>query len=71
MNKGAKKMKKQRIRNRGGFYGEAIFNIASYNCNRNYTIGCRNSKRALSQMLVITNYLHNLPETSKEKSRKN
>lgn len=60
-------MKKQRIRNRGGFYGEKIFNIAAYNCSRNYVIGKRNSKRALSSVLAITNYLHNLPETSKEK----
>ena len=63
-------MKKQRIRNRGGFYGETIFNIAACNCSRNYTIGCRNSKRALSQVLAITNYLHNLPETSKEQMSK-
>lgn len=59
-------MKKQKIKNRNGFYGEAIFNIAAYNCNRNYIIGCNNSKRALSSVLAITNYLHNLPETSKE-----
>ena len=48
------------------FY-EAIFNIAVYNCNRNYIIGCNNSKRALSSVLVITDYLDNLPKTSKEK----
>ena len=56
-------MKKQKIK-REGFYGEAIFNIAAYNCNRNYVIGGYNSERALSSMLAITNYLHNLPETS-------
>lgn len=61
------KMKKQKIKNKGGFYGEAIFNIAAYNCNHNYIIGRNNSKRALSSVLAITNYLHNLPETSKEK----
>lgn len=60
-------MKKQKIKNRGDFYGEAIFNIAAYNCSRNYIVGRRNSKRALSQVLAITNFLHNLPETSKEK----
>lgn len=60
-------MKKQKIRNRGNFYGEAIFNIAAYNCSCNYTIGMRNSKRASSSVLAITNFLHNLPETSKEK----
>ena len=56
-------MKKQKIK-RKGFYGEAIFNIAAYNCNRNYVIGGHNSKCALSSMLAITNYLHNLSETS-------
>lgn len=60
-------MKKQKIKNRSGFYGEAIFNIAAYNCSRNYVVGRRNSKRALSSVLAITNFLHNLPETSKEK----
>lgn len=60
-------MKKQKIKNRGDFYGEAIFNIAAYNCSRNYIVGRRNSKRVLSQVLAITNFLHNLPETSKEK----
>lgn len=62
-------MKKQKIKNRGDFYGEAIFYIAAYNCNRNYYTGRRNSKRALSSMLAITNFLHNLPETSKEKNK--
>lgn len=60
-------MKKQKTKNRGNFYGETIFNIAAYNCSRSYTIGGKNSKRATSQMVAITNYLHNLPETSKEK----
>lgn len=60
-------MKKQKIKNRGDFCGEAIFNIAAYHCSRNYIVGRRNSKRALSSVLAITNFLHNLPETSKEK----
>lgn len=60
-------MKKQKIKNRGNFYGETIFNIAAYNCSCNYIIGRRNSKRALSSVHAITNFLHNLPETSKEK----
>lgn len=59
-------MKRQKIKNRGNFYGEKIFNIAAYNCSRNFTIDGKNSKRATSQMVAITNYLHNLPETSKE-----
>lgn len=59
-------MKKQKIRNRSDFNGDAIFNIAAYNCSRNYVVGRRNSKRALSSVLAITNFLHNLPETSKK-----
>ena len=51
---------------RNNTFGETIFNIAAYNCSRSYTIGGKNSKRATSQMVAITNYLHNLPETSKE-----
>lgn len=59
-------MKKWKIKNGDNFYGEAIFNIAAYNCSRNYVVGKRNSKRALSQVLAITDFLHNLPETSKK-----
>lgn len=60
-------MKKQKIKNRSDFYGEAIFNIAAYNCSRNYVVGRRNSKRALSQVIAITSFLHGMPETSKKK----
>lgn len=59
-------MKKQKTKNRGNFYGETIFNIAAYNCSRSYTIGGKNSKRATSKVAAITNYIDNLPETSKE-----
>lgn len=59
-------MKKQKIKNRDDFYDEAIFNIVASNCSRNYIVGRRNSKRALSSVLAITNFLHNLPETSKK-----
>lgn len=59
-------MKKQKIRKNGGFYGEPIFNIAAYNCSRAYIISSKRSKRAFAQFTAITNYLHNLPETSKE-----
>ena len=38
---------------------EPIFNIAAYNCSRNYIIGRRNSKRATSQMLALVEYMHN------------
>lgn len=60
-------MKKWKIKNGDNFYGEEIFYIAAYNCSRSYTIGSKNSKRATSQMLAITDYLHNLSKTSKEK----
>ena len=59
-------MKRQKIKNRGDFYSETIFNIAAYNCSRSYTIGGKNSKRATSEMVAITNYIDNLPETSKK-----
>lgn len=59
-------MKKWEIKNGDNFYGEAIFNIAAYNCRRNYVVGKRNSKRALSKVLAITNFLHDQPETSKK-----
>ena len=59
-------MKKQKTKNRGDFYGETIFNITAYNCSRDFVIGGKNSKRATSQMEAITNYIGNLPKTSKE-----
>ena len=59
-------MKRQKTKNRGNFYGETIFNIAAYNCSRNFAIGGKNSKRTTSQMVAITNYIDNLPKTSKE-----
>lgn len=59
-------MKKWKNKNRNNFYGEAIFNIAAYNCSRNYVVGRRNSKRALSSVLAITNFLDNLQKTSKK-----
>lgn len=59
-------MKKWKIKNGDNFYGEAIFNITSYNCSRNYVVDKRNSKRALHQVLAITNFLDNLQKTSKK-----
>lgn len=59
-------MKKWKIKNGDNFYGETIFNIAAYNCSRSYTIGGKNSKRATSQMVAITNYIDNLLKTSKK-----
>ena len=59
-------MKKWKVKNGNNFYGEAIFNIATYNCSRNYVVGKHNSKRALSQVLAITDFLNNLQKTSKK-----
>ena len=59
-------MKKWKIKNGNNFYGEAIFNIAVYNCSRNYVVGRRNSKRALSSVLAITSFLDDLQKTSKK-----
>ena len=58
-------MKKQKIKNRGHFYGEAIFNIAAYNCSRNYSVSERSSKRADSSMLVLIEYMHNVGSKNK------
>lgn len=38
---------------------EPIFNLAAYNTIRNYYISKRNSKRAKSSMLVLTEYMGN------------
>lgn len=46
--------------------GETIFNIAAYNCSRNYIFGGKNSKHTTSQVAALTNYIDNLPETSKK-----
>lgn len=59
INKGNTKMKKQKIRNKSKYITEPIYNIALYYCNRNYGFHKRNSKRALSSVIAITDYLHN------------
>lgn len=64
-------MKKQKIKNRNGYYGEPIFNIAFNKANSEYTKNKRISKRAISSMNTILNYLHNLPKSTKEKSDEN
>ena len=63
-------MKKQKIKNRNGYYGEPIFNIAFNKINRNYTNNKRVSKRAILSMDIILDYLHNLPDTKEKKSDK-
>ena len=44
---------------------EPIFNIAAYNCSRNYTIGGRNSKRAELSTVAIVEYMHNTGKKKK------
>lgn len=53
-------MKKQRIRNKKTYITEHIYNIALYYCNKNYGFHKRNSKRALSSVIAITDYLHDV-----------
>ena len=60
-------MKKQRIKNKRTSVTEPIYNIALYYCNRDYGFHKRNSKRTLSSVIAITNYLHNV---SKKRGKK-
>lgn len=53
-------MKKQKIKNKKTYITEPIYNIALYYCNRNYGFHKRNSKRALSSVIAITDYLRNV-----------
>lgn len=63
-------MKKQRIINGRTYITEPIFNIAFYYCNRDYGFHKRNSKRALSSVIAITDYLHNISKKQAKKSVK-
>lgn len=63
-------MKKQKIRNKRLYITEPVYNIAFYYCNRNYDFYKRNSKRALSSVIVITEYLHNVSKKQAKKSVK-
>lgn len=63
-------MKKRRIRNKKVCITEPIYNIALYYCNRNYGFHKRNSKRALSSVIVITDYLHNVSKEQIKESTK-
>ena len=60
-------MKKQKVRNKRTCITEPIYNIAFYYCNRNYGFHKKNSKRALSSVIIITDYLHNV---SKKRAKK-
>ena len=53
-------MKKQKNRNERTYITEPVYNIALYYCNRNYGFHKRNSKRSLSSVIAITDYLHNV-----------
>lgn len=64
-------MKKQKIKNRKGYYGEPIFNIAFNKANYEYTSNKRISKRAKASMDIILNYLENIPNNTERKSDKN
>lgn len=61
-------MKKQKIRNKRTYITEPIYNIAFYYLSRDYGFHKRNSKRALSSVITITDYLHNV---SKKRTKKN
>lgn len=58
-------MRKQKNK-KDGFYGETIFNIACYNLSRSYTIGEKNTKKAIGQYKAVTNYLEKI-KAPKEK----
>lgn len=60
-------MKKQKIRNKRAYITEPIYNIALYYCNRDYGFHKKNSKRALSSVIAITDYLQNV---SKKRTKK-
>lgn len=61
-------MKKQRIRNERTYITEPIYNSVFYYCSKNYGFRKRNSKRTLSSVIVITDYLQNV---SKKRAKKN
>lgn len=63
-------MKKQKIRNKRTYITEPIYNIALYYCNRNYGFYKRNSKRAVSSVIAITDYLNNVSKKQAKKSVK-
>ena len=63
-------MKKQKIRNKNKYITEPIYNIALYYCSRNYGFHKRNSKRALSSVIAITDYLRNVSKKQTKKGVK-
>ena len=63
-------MRKQKIRNKRTYITEPIYNIAFYYCSRNYGFHKRNSKRALSSVILITDYLKNVSKKRTKKGKK-
>lgn len=63
-------MRKQKIKNKGTYLTEPIYNIALYYCNKNFDLHKRNSTRALFSIIVITDYLHNITKKVLEKKGK-
>ena len=63
-------MKKQKISNKRIYITEPIYNIAFYYCSRDYGFHKKNSKRALSSVIAITNYLHNVSKKQTKKGVK-
>lgn len=63
-------MKKQKIRNKRTHITEPVFNIALYYCNRDYGFHKKNSKRALSSVIAITDYMHSVSKKRTKKSVK-
>ena len=63
-------MKKQKIKNKNTYITEPIYNIALYYCNRDYGFHKRNSKRVLSSVIAITDYLQNISKKQAKKGKK-
>lgn len=64
-------MKKQKIKNRKGYYGEPIFNIAFNKISSEFRSNKRVSKRANLSMNILLDYLRNIPDDAEKKSAKN
>lgn len=63
-------MKRQKIKNKNKYITEPIYIIASYYCNRNYSLYKRNSKRAFSSAIVLSNYSYNISKKQTKKGVK-
>lgn len=70
INKGDTKMRKQKIRNERISITEPLYSIAFYYSDRNFSFHKRNSKRAVSSLIGITNYLYDICKKHTEKDEK-